>query len=66
MIYATPFDPKTLKPTAVGSPCGFETVAQVVRASGDGFVSRGERFVIYGAEDAQVIFSDIDYGANNR
>ena len=65
-IIATPFDRETLKVTAPGASTGFTSVDQTVAALGADFLSRGARLVVYGDNTSAVIYSDIDYGSDNR
>lgn len=57
MIYATPFDPVTLRCTGPSQPAGFETIAAVVSIMGPGWLTCSARLVIY----RSVAFSDYPF-----
>lgn len=57
MIYATPFDPDTLRCSGPSQAAGFESIDAVVSVMGPGWLTCSARLVIYGS----VAFSDYPF-----
>lgn len=56
-VYATPFDPETLRPTAASTDSGFSDMEQAAEAMGPGWIKKRPGMLIYPAGSDRLCLS---------